>query len=1018
MSKPLQRLGLINRSAELKEITDHFEKLSGPTLLYFEGEGGIGKTALLEAALDKLKRKRRGRIAQTIVDLYHLDYQLPQGFAKGIIEALGAEESFTTYLHQIEELRERSSKGVVPSQEEWDASWEQFANDLTQLAKDSPLVIAVDTVEVLDYLTDIFQSENQLPYISFTNLMEKMIALFKKLEGPSLWLMAGRPSEVGKKLEEEGILSSKIRLNPLDENATIQYIEALAQGLEENEQERLKRIIEHYGQNLYRETGGRPILLAMVADILAQGGALPNTFYQDHSSETTKDELEKRLLRHLLETENIGETIRKMALLHKGVNASLLARLQLSSEEDARQELEQVARLVLVKKRPTGDRPYFLHDEIYAMFERHPRYLPPNEDRDHYWKQIDEYYREEEKKLSPKKAVRSFEKLRLYELRAEFLHYRLWRNPQKGFQYYFLHSEDALDARERDLFLLLRGELMRTWKELEKFHKIPQDIIQWIQSDAAIRWGIYKLMLEDNPSEAKSLFEEFRQWRDRKGITSAPWDELHLQLYENVIKIKQGKVKEAQDSLRQLQKDLREQEQKNRDLYWILQAYTFAYQGYADRLRGEYYLAIEHYQEAAALFRRLHLNALITVLSNQAYAMSMIGWERRARQAVAEAEELARTADNYYQHVVVLNVGCIVETMAGHLNSAIKYADQAMTILEQERIQDPRLRARLYTSRARAYRYTWNRYFVQRRYDDRELRDAIKRARDDIEQAIQITPDDINPYLVERWGEAGCVYREIAHLYKKVQEEDLSDLGGSELKFHDVIKNRRAERFLLAAAGVMELPAGPLPGKLAAARVAGWEKRIKEMINNVLAGDPYLASLALVNLGWHWLYQGEKQELLEAIYNLVYRIIPEDYHLPSPRRQRKKANVLLWSVLGKVEMLLFHVALQDWAELSDKERDQLLEENVWHVVYALEYNHLMGEAPYDLRRAEEGLNRLILDVEDWEQCLVYRLYKYGEGAVQKLREKGFSKLNEEPATFLQWLEERFGPKRIWMEDRG
>ncbi len=64
--------------------------------------------------------------------------------------------------------------------------------------------------------------------------------------------------------------------------------------------------------------------------------------------------------------------------------------------------------------------------------------------------------------------------------------------------------------------------------------------------------------------------------------------------------------------------------------------------GYQNRREGKYQNAHRYYQESAARMRRLGLSGVDGVLTNQAYAMSMLGFDRRAYETAREAAEMAQ----------------------------------------------------------------------------------------------------------------------------------------------------------------------------------------------------------------------------------------------------------------------------------------------------------------------------------------------------------------------------------------
>jgi len=585
-------------------------------------------------------------------------------------------------------------------------------------------------------------------------------------------------------------------------------------------------------------------------------------------------------------------------------------------------------------------------------------------------------------------------------LEAEMLHYKLRLRMRDGYSFYFLRAEDALDAREHDEFLQLRSELLRTVNELHQLGRLPKDAWQEAQVDVALRWGLYALV-EGDVDRAVALLDEVEPWLKRREWALSQTQKRQLQLYQAVAQLRRGNREDAWKILHQLDEGLQNEQGR---IAQILKAYAAAYQGYLERLQGQYYQAIGHYQRAVSYFRRLKMNALTTALANMAYAMAMVGWFRRARQALAEAETDARRSGNIHQQARILNVRCIVETLDGHLNTARRRAEEALKLLDKGMLPAHFLRALIYVNLARARRYAWNRVVTDERvYEWKALEkayEAVRKAEDHAERAQLNTT-----YQVELWNEAGCVFREMNWLSRQREENKVDILldDPEKISFVNALPEagEQAQQYFLKAAGVS------VGRGLEYKKILDWEHMVRSHIEEV--GDPYWPVMALVNLGWHWYYQRQPSEWVETLYRLIYRLIPEVYQLPNPQIERGRAHILLWGILGKIEMLRFYDTLRGWKHLSRKKREQRLQSGVRHVVWALEYDHLMGEDPYDLRRAEEGLNHRILTLPDWEECLLPRLYQYGEPYAEELEKTlGISK-----STFMQWLEERFGDRELW-----
>ncbi len=1065
----LERLSLIGRKKELEridKIAKEVKKSRQPAVIYIEGEGGIGKTALLEEARKRLSKQWGSPpVAGDIIDLYHLQYQTPQGFAKEIIRLLGEEARpyFEAYRQRIEKLNQQISAGGTVTKEERMEVWELFTQALSGYAnaQAGPTVLFLDTLEVLSTTHDDFQREmgNLLASNLLISMLDDLVEHFFALQGPILWIVSGRPREEIRSQLQRMPSYQYIKLGPLSEEEGRAYLNTIAERLEGEAQEKLRYALEEAGDRLIRGAGGRPIMLTLIAYIAAAGLSFPEDFGEKEQDQRA---VEKTILERLIRIPGWGGTLRLMGMLRKGLDLELLRELKGLDESDANKLLKEIKDLVIVKEHAVADaegqeprKVYFLHDEIYAMFDRHLPYLPPKKDRQAYIERLYRVYADRERKIrraarNAPSERRTILRTQRINLQAERLHYQILDNPLEGFSEFFLRSEDALDGRDRELFFLLHAtllqarEILRVRKQLSSppatTGRSLSDIIGsnasdrcvsyplnlWIDYDLALRWSRYLLFVESDAQRARTLLEKAHFWQGRDATLINPLIKAQYKFYQALILLRAGedtqKVHKTLQDVLQVVSDEFPASSECPKITELLRAYVVGYLGYLERLKGKYYRAIPYYQEAVQKFRKFKLSTLTTTLANLAYAMTMVGWFRRARQNLDEALHLAERRGKSYELAVILNVASILEAQDSNYAEGIEYGEEALKILEDNKLEAHFLRAHIHTNLARAYRYAWNRKVSQERWHEKlSWQDTLWKAYKHINRALMLISEQpfLSPYLVERWGERGCVAREMAWLYRKWQNMQrvltVVTLTEKEMEAFQQ-SNEQADHYLMAAAGVMSAPEDKPPVDLPEG-LEIWKERGQRRIEK-LGGDPYLPTLALTNLGWHWHYQRKGKERLQAIYEVVYALIPEDYHLPEPERKRKQAHIMLWSVLGKVEMLLFHSALREWSALrredehsqaKRQEREKIIENNIKHVIYALEYVHMMGEDPYDLRRAEEGLNNLLLGIEGWEDELLPQLRKYGQKFVESHRRQySYWRNYVGPVTFTQWLDERFG----------
>jgi hypothetical protein len=1016
-----RRLSLIGREAELKALARHCQRLSTPTLFYLEGQGGVGKTAILEEMLVRLRRGDvrgwRGRTPQNLIDLYHIDFQTPTGLADGIKDALNSLGTFIDYTAKVEKMRQRARREEM-EREAWKEVWLLFAQALSQLAeREGGLVLALDTVEVLQYTRDPFQefSKRALPLASVGQWMLEEI--FPLLEGPILWIWAGRPTPLMQRLHKAQDVKLVHRtLGPLSREESLTYVETVAQRLQEDEEmgwQRVRDYVSAYPEGLYQGTGGQPILLALAADILRVGANLPPLFYAEsvdtleQNGLDRKAALERMMMEHLLTLQSPKvKALLALGWLRKGANAELLGRLLGLDEKTAQARLESLAKLVLVKRRPQGDHPYFLHDELYYLLERYREIDKPK--RRVLYEEIHDYYNAWEDEILEKLRSdldpwsRTRYEARRRAIQVERLHYRLYDELEAGFETYFLQAEDALDSRDTDLDMLLRSELLRAVTDLQLAQRISSTrLVNRIYNDAAVRWGVRVLLLGNDPDEATKTLQDARNWIEKK---IQPPDMLwrwYMHLYEAVVDLKEGHYELARRVLKEVEEALAEMPYSR--IVAVLQAFTAAYLGYLERLRGAYFQAVPHYQQATALFRRLSMGALISTLTNLAYVMAMVGRFRHARQVLDEARQRADQEGQPYWKARILNIRVIVEALDGHSRTALRHADDAQLLFDEGEVTDERLLGLLGISRSRAYRYLWNDLVREQRWRQ-GIQNPLLQAYEEGEKGLRLLKKKERRgsyYHVEALTEFGCILREMAWVAHKIKEDDLPSLqntvGEDNVKlFHEV--GQRAEVYLWKAAGVENRQEPKKP-------------QIKQRIKDDLGGDHYLPTLALTNLGWHYHYQHRPSEYIEKIYDLVEKLIPSSYRLPTLTAKKEESNLLLWSVLGKLEMLRFYVIVRDWKKMNEEGRATQLKAAVRHVVYSLEYDYIVGANSYDLQRAEAGLHQRLISIPDWDTDILPNLYIYGKEVAEEIAPC----LDRQETVFLRWLREDFGMAEIWQD---
>lgn len=1019
-----RRIPLIGRRTYLQEIRQRIHQ-RGVHVLYFEGEGGIGKTALLEAALEHSLQEQgradanRGCVASEIIDLYHVDSHTPEGLIRQITQVTRP-GSFAETRRTLGSLsRARSLGNVELANEKVQALHRQFVQEFLAMMTDG-VVLAFDTLEVLQYEYDPFQEElgQDLPLLSAGEWLFQ--TFFPSLRGNAVILLAGRPGQVKERLANLRQDNPRLefwhtQLGALQAEESKQYLETLARAEWEHGDpdaaERLREFVEEQGPVVHFLTGGRPILLALVADMLAFGWTLPPSLSQtledlsQLEAESLRQEIERALVVRIQESPSLlGETIRALAWLRKGATPELLARIMDLETPDgewdvgATQEyLEQAVRLTLVKVRPHEQR-VFLHDEMYALLDRHILQMCSQEERDRVYVAVLRYYqdrvRDLHRQIGRTPGINPTLQAARRQAYVETVHYRLCHQPALGFTTYVWRAEEALNGLDAELDMLLRTELLRTIGLLRERDRLGDLNPREVEMDVAVRWGMRALLFQNDSEGALEIFDTIaRRWGQEAEAFGLVW--VHLQLYRAaamMMRAEEGDWPRARTLLEEVELRTGEQlvgaqDPANRRgfLDWvrpsrespetsgvegqrwrakILKALALNCQGYLDQQQGRYAQAVEHYQTSAMLQRRLRMAGLASVLVNLAYVMTLTGEFRHARLLSEEAESWARHRGQDHTLALALNVRALIETYDGHHADALGYAEQALEIVRG--LRAPRVQGLIQVTQARTQRYLLTSSVDDSRQVNPQMVEESLKGINHAVNLLKNNPPDRVAALIER----GCLHREIAR-WHYLRNRELEAVRSAR-------SSRRDLQRTIVLAGAMDLP------------------------------DQ--AAAAWTNLGWLWYYARQMGMATKALEE-VYALIPAGYQfspsgpLPSMAREPSKSEARLpfWSALGKAEMLQAYMALDRALEARDEEvHEAALSEAVSHITLSLAYDEQIAEEHFDVTRAEDGLHKRIRQ----DGLSIWRLHRHAQKAAEARR-------LTQPTRFQAFLNQMFGPAELW-----
>lgn len=1000
-----RRIALVGRRDLLDQAARRIGR-GGIHLLYYEGGGGIGKTALMEAILERSQRGGEAErlpglcVAEEVIDFYHVDVHTAEGLIRRICQALGA-WSFVKTQEKLAELDQARAAGDMNATKELGQAVQAAFDAEFAAQTEAGVVLAFDTLEVLEYENDPFQEDlgEEMPIPSASEWLLR--SFLPALQGNVVILLAGRPSRLKGRLkalhkENPRLLLQTTVLGALTPEETSEYLKAIAR-LEAKRGDgdaaaRLWAFCEERGDVVHLLTGGRPILLALVADMVAYGWTLPPSFgqkleaLQEEGAQAWWPEIERMLVVRIQESPTpMGEALRALAWLRKGATPELLARvMDVKTFEGAWDIyratgcLDQVAHLALVKVHP-GTRRVFLHDEMYALLETHFLQTSSQEERDRVYAAIRDYYRcltrDLERRIERYPPMLVTSQARLRQAFVEEMHYRICASPPMGFAMYFWLAEEALGGRDSEMDMLLRTEFLRTLGMLEQSANFLGMVPREAQLDVAVRWGMRALFLRSDPESALRIFDRIRKkWGKDAGKLNLGW--AHMQLYRAASRIYRAEGDDWQEARQLLARAERTADEvlsapaetpvvKGRR--WrarILKSLVLNYRGYLDRQQGRYLEAVRHYQESAMLQRRLAMAALAPTLTNLSYVMALTGQFNHAHLLAEEAGQLAQRSGRDHMLALTLNVRALVEEYAGHHRDALRFTDQALEVAV--RLPAPRVQGLVYLTRARAHRYLWDSFTPSEQERQPEfLVEALKEANQAVNY-LRGTPADRVDALLER----GCVYRELARMHY------LRDRAAEAVKYG--AKSRSDLERAAVLAGAIDLPRQQ--------------------------------ALAWTDLAWLCYYLGELEEVQEALQQ-AYLPVPEEYFFPTngplppivAQNRQHEATLPYWSTLGKAEMLKAYLALDQVQAAQDRpDHESKLQLAVRHVTLSLAYDELIAEEYFELTRAEEKLHKRILQ----DSLSIRRLHQH---AKQVAEEQGLHL----PTRLQAFLDRMFGTADLW-----
>lgn len=661
---------LINREPLLKQIQQAIADESGKTWLFFiTGEGGIGKTRLVQEILRRCQKDAQETsdswyspglfAAPEPVDLYHPYLHSELGLVRAIRAVIdpgpGYFEEYRTERDLIQRAKRDSALLTREMNRRRQALLQIFLDNYNAAAEDYRLVLALDTAEVIVDEPDPLQRGATSAQI-WVDVQRWLAERFVPQISNTVLLIAGRPeaTQLGQKLQTiADIHFEHVQLEPFKEQDTLAYFQAVIDTARDVGQEevadRIAAVPKETRQVIHHYTGGKPILLALMIDYLAVADrllpavqvSLAEALRQtadEASLQQVQDSLKADLVRVSQETgRDTDETLRAMAWAPRGMDAELLAYVStlggaINNDDiaQAQEALDQVCRpLSFVKVRPY-DRRAFLHDEMYSLLESHVLGQATEVRRTKITQAILKYYRQriiklrqkiEQPDLPDEELIDAYADL--YSAQVEEVYYQLWADPVTGFQVYYRYAEEAFWNDTPELDQELHTELRRYLRQVG-----PSSIRQFVETDRLIRQVKWAFQ-EGQWDEIIRLARQARE--NHPDLFTDPLSDAELSAFEGVALIYQGVHFDlAESTFQGVIKNMYLFEPTNVFETWRVnivlgQAHTWL--GYHHSLSGRYKEASDEYKQAIPYWRQLpefrteHSNTL----NNLAWAASRTG---------------------------------------------------------------------------------------------------------------------------------------------------------------------------------------------------------------------------------------------------------------------------------------------------------------------------------------------------------------------------------------------------------
>lgn len=741
---------LVGRSEEIK-VFDEFiadtNKNNGKKIIFFEGEGGCGKTVLVEAILKRCESIKV--IACNLIDLSRTKYYKEVGILEAIANDLNIKLS-ARLSEQSNKLYAEFGKAKSRSGNNKASIRASFIRWYNSLGSDLKIIIAFDTFE-------------QFKKSNLAIFKEVFIGIENDKSPQTFCVVAGRPLEKDAEILDQ-MFVYKVPLGNLPKEAMGEFLRANQVALSEKNFDKL-----------FELTRGKPILLSLFIDWLRDGHD-PDELLDFNYLHTFEESLVKRVL-GLHDPE--ARDIIAMSFFPRRFNAKLLVSIFGGSQEAALGNIKRLSRFSFVKYRPGYDDDKreedscVLHDEMRRLLEKYviEEFDLSDKHRKQWAAKAREYYSEE--------IEQSNERNRILNLNTEYLYYFLYDNLRDGFEYYLKLCEEAPEFD--DDLKILTDSIHDFEKKLEGLQKLNVDLNRAIEC-------FYESSYDDAYHRFAKIFSKIEE-AEQRGSPFPVVFQAKTRSFSMRNRVESGRIQENQEdnALDQIEKFKEWLEvykgisPDDKPQFEVYKLHAIANKGFIYRIIGKIEQAEEEYNSAIQQLEgvlepsRSHLlrdqiQLLAQLKTNRAYCLHFLHRPQEAQVLCKSAIKFSEKIMDDEQLGLTYNTLGIISYGMGEDEQANSYFEVALDKFEETQYQRGKALVRI----AQSLMLSQKKWYGRRSFKDlrTESSDDVtyKRALDYVDEAIKILEkSNEKNYLGQAYNDKGVLLRRINKLDDSIE---------------------------------------------------------------------------------------------------------------------------------------------------------------------------------------------------------------------------------------------------------